>query len=52
MLRLRANKMDVMRFARRIGISRGVVVGQLQHGGIIGRDQLNALKHWFDWADK
>jgi Zn-dependent peptidase ImmA (M78 family) len=44
MLRLTANKMQVMRFARKIGISRGIVVGQLQHRGIIGRDQLNSLK--------
>ena len=51
MLRLRANKMDVMRFARRIGVSRGVVVGQFQHSGVIKRDQLNGLKHWFRWAD-
>ena len=47
MLSLTANKMDVMRFARRIGISRGIVVGQLQHRRIIGRDKLNYLKHWF-----
>jgi Zn-dependent peptidase ImmA (M78 family)/plasmid maintenance system antidote protein VapI len=52
MLRLTANKKDVMRFAMRIGISRGVVVGQLQHRGIIGREQLNSLKHWFRWADR
>jgi Zn-dependent peptidase ImmA (M78 family) len=52
MLRLTANKMDVMRFARRIGISRGVVVGQLQHRGVIGPDKLNHLKHRFQWADK
>lgn len=51
MLRLKANKIDVIRFARRIGVSRGVVVGQLQHRGIIRRDQLNGLKHWFHWDD-
>jgi plasmid maintenance system antidote protein VapI/Zn-dependent peptidase ImmA (M78 family) len=52
LLRLTANKLKVMRFAKRIGISRGVVVGQLQHRGIIGRDQLNGLKYRFRWADK
>ena len=50
MLSLTANQNDVVRFAKRLGISRGVVVGQLQHRGILGRDQLNHLKHRFTWA--
>jgi HTH-type transcriptional regulator / antitoxin HigA len=52
MLRLTANKMDVMRFAKKIGISRGIVVGQLQHRDVIRRDQLNVLKHWFRWSNE
>jgi Zn-dependent peptidase ImmA (M78 family)/plasmid maintenance system antidote protein VapI len=52
MLHLRANKMMVMRFARKIGISRGIVVGQLQHRGIIPRDYLNGLKYPFCWFNK
>jgi HTH-type transcriptional regulator / antitoxin HigA len=43
-LRLRGNKRDVIRFARQIGISRGIVVGQLQHLGILKRSELNGLK--------
>lgn len=39
----------VIRFAQRIGIARGIVVGQLQHAGIIRRNQLNRLKHWYEW---
>ena len=35
---------SVVRFAVSVGVSRGVVVGQLQHLGIIGREQLNFLK--------
>lgn len=50
MLRLR-NARAIIRFARRIGISRGVVVGQLQHLGRLGRDQLNYLKARYQWAD-
>jgi len=50
MLRLR-NARAIIRFARRIGISRGVVVGQLQHRGRLGRDQLNYLKTRYQWAD-
>jgi plasmid maintenance system antidote protein VapI len=50
MLKLPLNKIAVMRFARRIGVSRGVVVGQLQHHGVIGRNQLNDLKHRYRWG--
>ncbi len=46
---LKANKRDVIRFARQIGISRGIVVGQLQHLGILKRNQLNDLKVRFTW---
>lgn len=46
-LNLRANKKDVIRFARRIGISRGIVVGQLQHLGILKRNELSGLKKSF-----
>jgi Zn-dependent peptidase ImmA (M78 family) len=51
MMKLTANKMAVMRFARRIGISRGVIVGQLQHRGIIPRKYLNGLKFQFKWEE-
>ncbi|MBP7722473.1 MAG: ImmA/IrrE family metallo-endopeptidase [Alphaproteobacteria bacterium] len=39
----------VMRFAKRIGISHGIVVGQLQHRNIIQANQLNYLKTRFKW---
>ncbi|MFO0848304.1 MAG: ImmA/IrrE family metallo-endopeptidase [Gemmataceae bacterium] len=51
MLRLRSDKRAVMRFARDIGVSRGVVVGQLQHLGRIPRHHLNDLKHFYVWGD-
>ena len=50
MLRLR-NSRAIIRFARRIGISRGIVVGQLQHLGRLGHDQLNGLKTRYKWVD-
>jgi HTH-type transcriptional regulator/antitoxin HigA len=41
----------VIRFAVSVGIASGVVVGQLQHLGIIGRDKLNFLKRRYDWEE-
>lgn len=41
----------VTRFAVRTGVSPGIVVGQLQHLGIIGYDQLNSLKRRYRWED-
>lgn len=42
---------DVTRFAVSIGVSPGLVVGQLQHRGLIGQDKLNFLKRRFDKAE-
>jgi plasmid maintenance system antidote protein VapI len=50
MLRLRADSRSVIRFARRVGVSRGIVVGQLQHLGKLRHDQLNGLKCRFKWV--
>ena len=41
---------DVMRFARRIGVSPGIVVGQLQHKGLLARNQMNYLKYRYAWV--
>jgi plasmid maintenance system antidote protein VapI len=49
MLRLPANGRTVMRFAREVGVSPGIVVGQLQHRGRIRQNQLNNLKRPFNW---
>ncbi|CAM0997430.1 IrrE N-terminal-like domain-containing protein [Rhodanobacter sp. Root179] len=48
---LSARKLEIIKFAREIGISAGLVVGQLQHKGIIGHHQMNSLKRKFRWAD-
>lgn len=42
----------VMRFARQIGISPGIVVGQLQHLGVFTRRQLNNLKAMYNWIEE
>jgi HTH-type transcriptional regulator / antitoxin HigA len=49
-MQLRATTHDVIRFAVKIGISPGIVVGQLQHHRRIGANQLNGLKRRFQWA--
>jgi HTH-type transcriptional regulator / antitoxin HigA len=41
----------VMKFAVKIGIARGIVVGQLQHQGKLKRDQLNYLKRRYTADD-
>lgn len=42
---------DVMRFARRIGVSPGIVVGQLQHRGLLARNEMNYLKYRYAWIE-
>lgn len=41
---------SIVRFAKKIGVSKGVVAGQLQHKGKIRRDQLNKLKTRYKWS--
>jgi HTH-type transcriptional regulator/antitoxin HigA len=40
---------DVVREALKIGISSGVLAGQLQHQGILGHSALNRLKRRYKW---
>ncbi|WP_169805073.1 ImmA/IrrE family metallo-endopeptidase [Variovorax boronicumulans] len=39
----------VLRLAHDLGISPGILVGQLQHLGLVRRDRLNYLKRRFEW---
>ena len=48
-LRLRTD--SILRFSVRIGTSSGVVVGQLQHAGLLQRSQMNHLKRRYNWED-
>jgi Zn-dependent peptidase ImmA (M78 family) len=50
LLRLPVNSLEVIKFGRRIGISPGIVVGQLQHLGRLRQNELNALKRRFKWS--
>jgi len=49
MLRLPFDAKEIMRFAKDIGVSRGVVVGQLQHAGKIKHSHFRNLKFQFQW---
>jgi HTH-type transcriptional regulator / antitoxin HigA len=51
MLRLPLDGIQVIRFARSVGVSPGIVVGQLQHYGRFTRRQLNNLKRRFVWKN-
>lgn len=48
---LRAEPLPVARFARKVGVSAGIIVGQLQHLGLVPRNHLNQLKARFKWND-
>jgi hypothetical protein len=45
------NTHAIIKFARKIGVSPGIVVGQLQHYKRIKHSQLNGLKRRFVWDD-
>jgi HTH-type transcriptional regulator/antitoxin HigA len=51
LLKLSLNAYAVIRFARELGISPGIVVGQLQHAGRFKHNQLNNLKTRFKWEE-
>ena len=48
-MKLRSNAREVIRFARRVGISPGIIVGQMQHHELIMRSHLNGLKRRYIW---
>lgn len=51
LLRLSRDGRNVIKFAMHVGISPGIVVGQLQHLGKLRHNQLNSLKRRFSWVD-
>lgn len=51
LLSLPVDGRQVMRFARLVGVSPGIVVGQLQHRGRFTQRQLNNLKKRFAWGN-
>lgn len=44
-----ADMREIIRFAARLGVSPGIVVGQLQHSGRLTNDQMNHLKRRYQW---
>jgi HTH-type transcriptional regulator/antitoxin HigA len=46
---LPARSKQIMRFAYSVGISSGIVVGQLQHRRVLEQNQMNRLKRRFNW---
>lgn len=48
---IRCKTDDIVRFATSIGISTGIVVGQMQKNGIINYSQFNKLKRKFTWDE-
>ncbi|MBS0428809.1 MAG: ImmA/IrrE family metallo-endopeptidase [Proteobacteria bacterium] len=43
---------SIMRFAKKLSISPGIVVGQLQHRGLVRLDKLNFLKKRYSWTEQ
>ena len=52
LLRLHVDGREIIRFARHVGVSPGIIVGQLQHIGQFKRNQLNNLKTRFTWGEE
>ncbi len=46
-----SSRVCVEQFARRIGIHPGIVVGRIQHEGLVGYASLNDLRRKFVWSD-
>jgi HTH-type transcriptional regulator / antitoxin HigA len=51
LLNLPVDGRKVVRFAKKLGVSPGIVVGQLQHDGRFTQRQLNNLKRRFTWNE-
>ena len=50
MMKLRTSR-EIIKFARRNGVSPGIIVGQLQYLGILRYNQLNSLKRRYSWTE-
>jgi HTH-type transcriptional regulator / antitoxin HigA len=49
LMNLQPRSLAVIRFATSIGVSPGIVVGQMQHLRVAGPNQLNHLKRRYNW---
>lgn len=50
-LKIRGNKKKIVGFSIKAGVSPGIVVGQLQHQGVIKFEYLNGYKRRYNWED-
>lgn len=48
---IKSNKKKLISFAMKMGVSPGIVVGQMQNDGIISYQYLNGYKRTFNWKD-
>ena len=51
MRNLRSNKRKIIAFSQEIGVSPGIVIGQMQHHKIISHNYLNGYKRHYKWED-
>lgn len=48
---LKRNKRSIIDFAQKVNVSPGIIIGQLQHLGIIRYEYLNSYKRYYSWDD-
>lgn len=48
---LQRNKRQIISFAQKAGVSPGIVIGQMQHHGIIKHSYLNSYKRRYNWDE-
>ena len=49
LMKLKSDSQEIIRFSVRVGVPPGIVVGQLQHAGILAHNKLNGLKRRYSW---
>jgi len=51
LLSLGGSRFPIIEFAKKVGVAPGLIVGQLQHEGIVGFNQMQRLKRRYRWTD-
>lgn len=51
LLALGGSRFPIIQFAKKVGVAPGLVVGQLQHEGVIGFHQMQHLKRRYRWSN-
>lgn len=51
LLSLGGSRFPIIEFAKKIGVAPGLIVGQLQHEGVIGFNQMQRLKRRYRWTN-